>query len=98
MTHHNGKIDVADSPERLFKLAAVLDHKVKIIQYDFPFEMTDRLKGILAFARQLRGTDVTANEVVFDTTDDGDYIRLALGIPTDGTTIFVHLSSEVTTP
>ncbi len=44
----------ADYPERLFKLAAGLDPKAKLIYNDFAVERPDRLKAILAFVRTLR--------------------------------------------
>jgi endo-1,4-beta-xylanase len=44
----------ADYPERLFKLAAQLDPKAKLIYNDFSVENPQRLKAILNFVRSLR--------------------------------------------
>ncbi len=43
-----------DYPERLFKIAAGIDPKAKLIYNDFAVERPDRLKAILSFVRALR--------------------------------------------
>lgn len=44
----------ADYPVRLFKIAAEIDPKAKLVYNDFSVEKPDRLKAILAFVRTLR--------------------------------------------
>jgi hypothetical protein len=42
--------------------------------------------------------DGTVNGVVFDTTDDGDYIQVTADIPAGGAKLFARLSVEVSMP
>jgi autotransporter-associated beta strand protein len=42
--------------------------------------------------------DATVNGVVFDTTDDGDYINVIADIPATGTELFGRLKAEMVTP
>lgn len=44
----------ADYPERLFRIAAGIDPKAKMIYNDFAVEKPERLKAVLSFVRSLR--------------------------------------------